>query len=393
MDNQSRFPIMHAAVSGLLAMFVSIGVARFGFAPLVPALAKAHWYSAAGAFWLGTTNLAGYFVGAAVMRAWKRPFAAKPAILLFMGLTALSTLGSGLNWGWLWFGLWRFISGICGGLLMVLMAAAVVGRAPPSARGKISGITFSGMGAGTAASALLVPWLIRHGLEFTWITLGIICVIATLTVALLMPKADIQPVKRQEAAGAPPLSVILIIIAYALTALGFVPHMLFLPSFAALGLHRGISSGAEISAWLGISAMLGPVILGRIADRFGFLRTLGIGYIAMGAGVATPLIFHAQFALVLSAIVVGAVGLGAVMLVSAAIAGMVPAARLSGDWGLATMVYAVMQAVVAAAFSHLFHITQSYTLLFGIGTGAIIVAIALIIAAIAAHAKTSNVQA
>lgn len=388
MDPLPPFPIVRAAIAGLLAMFVSIGIARFGFAPLVPALAKAHWYSAAAAFWLGTANLAGYFIGAATMRVWRRPFSAKPAILLFMGLTALSMLGSGLNWGWLWFGTWRLISGICGGVLMVLMAAAVVGRAPPAARGRIAGITFAGMGAGTAASALLVPWLIRQGLEFTWLTLGGVCVLATLAVCLLMPSSQIQPVGRHATRGLPPLPVKLMITAYALTALGFVPHMLFLSSFAALRLHRGIGAGADISAWLGIAAMFGPILLGRVADRFGFLRTLGIGYVAMGVGVATPLLFHAQFALILSAIAVGAVGLGSVMLVSAAIAGMVPAARLSGDWGLATMVYAVMQAVVAALFSHLFHLTGSYALLFGIGTAAIAIAIILIAMATAAHRKT-----
>lgn len=389
MEQSPPFPIMRAAVSGLLAMFVSIGVARFGFAPIVPALAKAHWYSAAGAFWLGTVNLAGYFIGAAIMRAWVRPFAAKPAILILVGLTALSTLGSGLNWGWLWFGAWRLISGVTAGILMVLMASAVVGRAPPAARGRISGITFAGMGTGTAASALLVPWLIQHGLEFTWITLGIVCTVATLVIAVLMPASQIQPMKRGEASGRPPSAVLLIILAYGLTALGFVPHMLFLPSFAALGLHRGIAAGAEIAAWLGIAAMLGPVILGRIADRFGFLRTLGIGYVVMGFGVAIPLLFHAQYALILSALMVGSVGLGSVMLVSGTIAGMVPAARLPGDWGLATMLYAVTQALVAAMFSHLFHITGSYALLFEIGTAAIFVAVGMIAVVAMINAKAT----
>ena len=387
MENQPPFPIMRAAISGLLAMFVSIGIARFGFAPLVPALAQAHWYSATGAFWLGTVNLAGYFIGAALMRVWHRSYAAKPAILLFMALTALSMLGSALNWGWLWFGLWRLVSGITGGILMVMMASAVVARAPTAARGKIAGITFAGMGTGTAASSILVPWLVSHGLEFTWIILGMVCVVATLIVAILMPPTHIQPVKQNETRGLPPFPVLLMISAYVLTALGFVPHMLFLPSFAALGLHRGIAAGAEISAWLGIAAMLGPIILGRIADKFGFLRTLGFGYVTMGLGVATPLLFHAQYALILSAIAVGAVGLGSVMLVSGAIAGMVPAARLSGDWGLATMAYAVMQAVVAACFSRLFHITGSYSLLFAIGEVAISIAIVLIFMANARTAR------
>ena len=267
---------MRAAISGLLAMFVSIGIARFGFSPLIPALAKAHWYNAADAFWLGAVNLAGYFIGAATMRVWRRALGAKSTILLLMGLTACSMLGSALNWGWLWFGLWRLASGICGGVLMVLMASAVVGRAPPEARGRISGITFGGMGAGTAASALLVPWLVSQGLILTWVIFGMICVAATLAVTLLMPKARIQPAKRQEVQGLPPLPVILMIVAYLLTALGFVPHMLFLPSFAALGLHRGIAAGAELAAWMGVSAMLGPVILGHIADRFGFYAPSGL---------------------------------------------------------------------------------------------------------------------
>ncbi|HTQ70830.1 MAG TPA: YbfB/YjiJ family MFS transporter [Acidocella sp.] len=379
MENAKTFPITRAAFSGLLAMFVSIGVARFGFAPLVPALAKAHWYSAAGAFWFGTVNLAGYFFGAAAARVWRRPFQAKPAVLLFMGLTAAATLGSALNWGWAWFGLWRLVSGVAGGILMVLMAAAVVGRAPPAARGRVSGITFAGMGAGAAFSAILVPALLARGLVSTWGALGVVCTLATLAVAIIMPAARIEPPPRHAASGLPPRAVMLMITAYALSALGFVPHMLFLSSFAALGLGHGVAAGAEIAAWLGVAAMLGPPLLGRVADRFGFLSTLGIGYVVMGCGVALPVLLHVQIALIVSAIAVGAVALGAVMLVAGAIAGMVPAARLPADWGLATMVYAVMQAVVAAFFSNLFHLTGSYALLFGIGAVAMALSALLIL--------------
>ena len=378
MENVRTFPIYRAAFSGLLAMFVSIGVARFGFAPLVPALAKAGWYSAAVAFWMGTVNLAGYFIGAAAVRVWRHAFPAKPVVLLFMGLTAAATLGSAFNWGWVWFGAGRLISGIAGGVLMVLMAAAVVGRAPSAARGRVSGITFAGMGAGTAFSAILVPLLLSRGLVFTWEALGTVCVLATLAVAVMMPPSWIEPPPRHATKGLPHGPVLLMIAAYALSALGFVPHMLFLSSFVALGLHRGVAAGAVIAAWLGVSAMLGPPLLGRVADRFGFLPTLGSGYVVMGCGVALPLLVHAQIALIISAMAVGAVALGSVMLVAGAIAGMVPAARLSGDWGLATMVYATMQAMVAALFSHLFNATGSYELLFGIGTVAMAVSALLI---------------
>jgi hypothetical protein len=45
---------------------------------------------------------------------------------------------------------------------------------------------------------------------------------------------------------------------------------------------------------------------------------------------------------------------------------------MAASWGLATMAYAVMQALVAAFFSSLFHATGSYQLLFAIGAAAAI---------------------
>ncbi len=158
-----------------------------------------------------------------------------------------------------------------------------------------------------------------------------------------------------------------------LTALGFVPHMLFLSSFVAIGLHRGVAAGAGVMAWLGVAAALGPVILGRVADRFGFLPTLAAGYVVMALAVALPLVNASTVALDISAIGVGAVGLGAVMLAAGAIAGLVPAHRLAADWGVATMAYAVAQALTAAGFSNLFHLTGSYALLFIIGALAMVV--------------------
>jgi predicted MFS family arabinose efflux permease len=389
MADKSSFPLYRAAVSGLLAMLVGIGIARFGYGPLVPALVRAHWYSATSAFWLGAINLLGYFFGAAIMRFWRGRLQAKRLIVRLMAVTALSLLASALNWGLVWFGFWRLLSGVTGGVLMVLMAAAVVGRAPAHSKGRVGGITFAGMGTGITLSSLLIPLLVRQGLVFTWTALGLVAVAATLAVAWLMPEATIvaSPPKRGEAKLN--RAVLLLVFAYAGSALGFVPHMLFLSSFVAIGLQRGISAGADVFAWLGVAAALGPVILGRVADRFGFLPTLALGYAVMAGAVALPLINDSSFALDLSAIGVGAIGLGGVMLAAGAIAGMVPPERLAADWGIATMAYAVMQALTAAGFSHLFHVTDSFLLLFGIGVVALVGSAILVISAARARKKAA----
>jgi predicted MFS family arabinose efflux permease len=381
MNDTSSFPVYRAAVSGLLAMLVGVGIARFGYGPLVPALVGAHWYSATAAFWLGAVNLLGYFFGAALMRFWRGRLHAKRLIVGLMAATALSLLASALNWGMVWFGFWRLLSGLTGGVLMVLMAAAVVGRAPAHSKGRVGGIAFAGMGAGITLSSVLIPLLVKQGLVFTWTVLGLIAVAATLAVAWLMPNSTIiaSPPKPGEAKMS--RAVLLLVVAYAGSALGFVPHMLFLPSFVAIGLQRGVAAGADVSAWLGAAAALGPVILGRVADRFGFLSTLALSYAVMAGAVALLLVNDSRFALDLSAIGVGAVALGAVMLAAGAIAGLVPAERLAADWGFATMAYAVMQALTAAGFSHLFHVTDSFLLLFGIGAVALVGSTALVIGA------------
>ncbi len=94
MSDKNTFPLYRAASCGLLAMLVGIGIARFGYSPLVPALVAAHWFTAAAAFWLGATNLLGYLIGAAGMRAWHRPIYTRAAVTTLMGLTAFSLIAS-----------------------------------------------------------------------------------------------------------------------------------------------------------------------------------------------------------------------------------------------------------------------------------------------------------
>ena len=54
----------HATLAGLCAVLVGIGLARFAYTPLIPALIDAQWFTAAQAAYLGAANLAGYLAGA-----------------------------------------------------------------------------------------------------------------------------------------------------------------------------------------------------------------------------------------------------------------------------------------------------------------------------------------
>lgn len=51
---------LRATLAALSANLVGIGLARFGYTPLIPALIAAGWFRPSTAVYLGAANLAGY---------------------------------------------------------------------------------------------------------------------------------------------------------------------------------------------------------------------------------------------------------------------------------------------------------------------------------------------
>ncbi len=53
-------PVWRGVLSAFCASLIGIGLARFAYSPLLPALIGAHWFEPATAAYLGAANLAGY---------------------------------------------------------------------------------------------------------------------------------------------------------------------------------------------------------------------------------------------------------------------------------------------------------------------------------------------
>ena len=70
-----------ATFAGLAGSFVGIGLARFAYTPLIPALIAAGWFSPALAGYLGAANLGGHLVGAFAARPVATRVAPRLALL------------------------------------------------------------------------------------------------------------------------------------------------------------------------------------------------------------------------------------------------------------------------------------------------------------------------
>ena len=145
--------------------------------------------------------------------------------------------------------------------------------------------------------------------------------------------------------------------------------MVFLVDYVARGLDAGIGAGAAYWVLFGLGATAGPTVAGLIADRTGFALALNVAIALQVAAVAWLVVASDAVALAFSSIVIGAFVPGNVPLVLGRTQEIFADARdRQSAWSVATVVFAVGQAVSAYVMSSVFsHTGGAYRVLFALG--------------------------
>ena len=375
-------PTWRYAVAGLSASLVGLGLARFSYTPLIPALIAAKWFSASDVVYLGAANLAGYLAGALAARTAAARIGAIRALRAMMLLATLSFFASSVPASFAWFFAWRFLSGLAGGIIMVLAASVILPHTAPARRGLVGGVIFAGVGLGVAASGTLVPLLLQQGLQQAWYGLGALSALLTLASWWNWPAeakggAASSP-HRGKHHRAPAARALLV--QYGLNAVALVPHMVFIVDFVARGLGQGIAAGSRYWVLYGLGAIVGPLVIGHLGDRSGFGPALRAAFLVEAAAVLLPAVSTAPLSLIVSSVVVGGFTPGIVPLALGRIHELVPhsAEQQRATWSHATTSFALFQAAAAYGFSWIYAQTGGdYLVLFRLAGGAVGLALAI----------------
>lgn len=372
-------PWWPAALAGLMATLLGLGLGRFAYTPMLPALVRDGWLAADPAAFLGAANLLGYLLGALLASPAADRRGAVPVLKAAMAATALSLAACAWNGGILWLSVWRVLSGAGGGMLIVLAAPTAVARLPVRAKNRAVAVVFSGIGLGVILAGSGVPVLVAAGgLSLTWLALAAVALLLTLAAWPLWPAPPAESAAGQgggrEAAGqaaqpspARHRALMLFTLAYAGDGIGYVPHTLFLSDFVARGLGQGVAAGGFYWTLFGAGAAAGAVAAGVLARHLGFRRALVLVLAVKAAAVALPLLSTAGPALALSAVVTGLATPGSVALASGVAVMLAGPAGYVRAWGRMTAVFAAAQAVGGYAMSALFAVTGSHGPLFATG--------------------------
>ena len=283
---------------GAATLLVAMGLGRFAFTALLPAMQADAGFTNAEAGLMASLNLAGYLAGVFLAgRAGPRlrPILFRAAVAVAVVCIAAMALSLGL---WFW-DLLRLAAGVSSGVLFVLATAYVFER------GATTGPTgaalhFAGVGTGIALSGLVAEFVADWRLA--WGLLGLVAL------ALALPANGLPGEAARVGAGVPTTRptlrwsapFVVLVVAYALEGLGYIVTGTFL-----VAILRSLPETAPLAslAWVlaGLAAIPSPLVWTRLAHRWGAWGSLSVAYVVQAIGIFAALTGSAVAALVSAA--------------------------------------------------------------------------------------------
>lgn len=348
-----HFPLV--ALGGAAAMAAVMGVGRFAYTPILPAMHAQAALSAANAGFLATLNFAGYMLATLWPLLARRIGAAPgPKTTLRFGLATCfaATLAMALTETVALWGLLRFISGFASALSMIYATTMVLDALARSKQAGAAAIHFSGVGVGITVSGLMV--LLFEQLQVGWrgmwfgaaAIIALLVPLALVTVARRTPRPAAMPAP----ASAPRQAIATrsrnpwwLVAAYACAGLGFIVSGTFLPLIA-----KQTPATAPYAAFcwviVGMAAIPSNVLWTWVARRAGATASLVVQYALQAVGVVLPIFWQTPLALLLGGLLLGGTFMGIVTVASARARDLAPQ-RTAEILALMTACYSVGQII------------------------------------------------
>ena len=370
---------VRTAIGAQATLLVGMGLGRFSYSPMVPALIQSGALSPPEAGYVGAANLGGYLVGGLAVPWLLRRSDAFAILRTCLILSFIALCASAVPAGFVWLIACRGVLGITVAVMMILAIATVTANAPPGRLGQAAGIAFTGVGLGIFISAAALPFLLDRGLVWAWI--GAAAIGAVGLVLGLWGWSARSRAFRPVGVGSQTQSIprprrmntdaTRLVIAQGLFSVGLVPHSIYWVDYLVRELNWSMAEGSWQWTLFGVGAVVGTVAWGRLADRIGFSHALAAVFASLALGIALPLVAPSLATVIFSSLVVGAQpGLSAV------IAGRAQQAMGSGSmlglWRWMVLAVGTGQMVGGYGLVALFNGRGSYLEVFLIGSAAML---------------------
>ena len=302
---------------GFLSLVIAMGVGRFAYTPLLPAMQNLFGFSDEIAGSMAAVNYLGYLLGALLCFKNMR---AETMLRIFRSCLVLSIITT----AWMGFviqvGPWtilRLVSGMASAGIFIIGSSIVMGRLPQS-KSPLGILMYSGVGAGIVLSGMVSPVLIKYfNVQISWVGLALICFPLSLFCWFVMippasePKADLNSKGSIEFKY--PQLFPWLMAAYFCEGFGYIISGTFIVSFLQ-GQSGFFSSGPVAWTMVGLAASVSIPVFHQLSKRLHLLHVLIIAHFMQGLGILLPVLSSHWLCVIAGAVLFGGTFMGIVAL-------------------------------------------------------------------------------
>jgi predicted MFS family arabinose efflux permease len=291
-QSAGRAGAIAAGFGGLCAIAAGVGIGRFVYTPILPAMIEALGLSKSQAGLIASANFLGYLIGALIAALPTLPGSRRAWVLGALGASALTTAAMGVATTMPQLMALRFAGGTASAFVLIIASTLVLEYLADARQSRLSALHFAGVGSGIALSAALVAGLQAYGQSWRvlWLASGGLACAGLSAVAALLPRPAAtgggEGAVRPRTTASPELCRL--IIAYGLYGFGYVITATFVvaivratPAIRALEpviwIVFGLSAAPSIGVWTWIAARAGlpaAFALACVTEAFGVLASV-----------------------------------------------------------------------------------------------------------------------
>ncbi|MFL0749216.1 MAG: YbfB/YjiJ family MFS transporter [Prochlorococcus sp.] len=357
-----------ATLAGLCAIGIALGMSRFAYTPLVPALIRDDWTTIPQAGFLGGANCFGYLVSCVIAITLPRILGVRQVMRIGLGAGLLGVLLSSFNFGFIWLVIARFIAGLSAAPLVVLTPSVLSTQMPERWRKLSAGLAFSGAGLFTLLVSLTLPFVLHQNVQVGWFYETAVVAVAVLLTWPLTSRASNKPLPPPAAAehlnGGQRKVILGLGLAYACGAIGMQPPTLFLTDYLHRDLGVQIATASQLFSVIGLGFAIGAGCSGVLVSRLGSRNSLLLIFATGTVGVLRATISHQLWLITIAAGLCGFFVLGMVATTSQRAMEAVGTAQHPRIWGTLSLVFAIGLTAGSNGMSLMLKLGFSYIQLF-----------------------------
>ncbi|NUO97361.1 MAG: YbfB/YjiJ family MFS transporter [Nonomuraea sp.] len=318
----------------------ALGLARFAYGLLLPAMRDdLHWTLAEGGT-MSAANGLGYLVGALATPAVRRRLGTTATFRAGMIVTAVALALTPVGDDHLVLPAVRALAGASGAAVFVTGGVIAARIATRVSSGTPIAVYFAGTGLGIVFSGATIP-VLGDRWHLAWAGLGVAAALAA-AASWSAARTDDDRDEPAAAGRAPVRPLWRTAVSYLLFAAGYITYITFLSAYLA---GRGASVTQVTFTWtvLGLAVMATPFLWSRPLTHWPGRRALAALLAVLACGAALPLLSPAPPVILASALVYGATFMGVPAAVTALIKAGTPPARWTGTLAAFTTLFAAGQ--------------------------------------------------